>query len=223
MIMDLPVSFSYGKDTQKNDAYIENGILKIRKTVSFKRIMKEVTFELNGGKHKCGYCNKTFENEEMTIDHMYPQTMGGPTITNNLVPSCNKCNSDKTDMTYDEFIEWNSILKKQEQDKYLNVVRDKKRKMRKRKEYQIPKEWYSQQQITTILVEVILDDTCSYTKKYKQVERFHNKYGYFQKPIIVDKNGVLLDGYNTVIFAKNHYISTLPVIKLENVEVIFNE
>ena len=35
--------------------------------------------------------------EEMTIDHMYPQDFGGPTITNNLLPSCKKCNNDKDD------------------------------------------------------------------------------------------------------------------------------
>lgn len=92
--------------------------------------------------------------------------------------------------------------------------------MRQNKEYQIPKEWISEKEITTIFVEVRLEDSTQ-TSKYKKVQEFYSQYGYFQKPIIVDKNGFLLDGFYTVVFAKNHQIATLPAIQLENVEVIF--
>lgn len=40
------------------------------------------------------------------------------------------------------------------------------------------------------------------------------------KPIIVDKNGFLLDGFYSVIYAKNNLITMLPAIELENVKVI---
>ena len=52
------------------------------------------------------------------------------------------------------------------------------------------------------------------------VENFYSKYGHIPKPIIVDKNGFLLDGFYSVIFAKNNLITSLPAIELENVEVI---
>ena len=40
--------------------------------------------------------------EEMTIDHVYPADFGGPTITNNLLPSCKGCNNKKRNMLYNE-------------------------------------------------------------------------------------------------------------------------
>ncbi len=224
MIMDLPREFSYGSGIQKDDAYIENGILIIRKTPSFysiEGIAYELAFKLNGGIHKCAYCGKTFKNKKMTIDHMYPQSMGGPTITNNLRPACRQCNLAKTDMTLEEYKKWRQIRKQGEQKEFLSVLREKKEEIRRRKEYQIPREWLSEREITTILVDVRLEDN-SQNRKYKKVERFFNEYGYFQKPIVVDRNRFLIDGYNTVIFAKNRHISSIPVIQLENVEVIFN-
>ena len=92
--------------------------------------------------------------------------------------------------------------------------------MQRRHKYQIPCKWISEQEISKILVEVRLEDSTK-TSKYKRVETFYQKYGYFQKPIVVDKNGFLLDGFYTVFYAKLHAISTLPVIQLENVELIF--
>lgn len=220
MIMDLPESFSIGNAKQKNEAYIENGILKIRKTASFRYVVYELTFQLNGGKHLCKYCKLQFYNQKMTMDHMYPQDMGGPTITNNLLPSCQNCNGEKSDMTLEEYKEYLELKKEGKEKAFLKNVRVKKEKMRHNKEYKIPKEWICEKPISTIFVEVRLGDSTQ-TAKYRKVKEFYTQYGYFQKPIIVDKNGFLLDGFYTVAFAKNHQIATLPAIQLENVEVIF--
>ena len=51
MIMDLPEKFSIGDARQKNDAFIEDGILKIRKDASYRFVIYELTFKLKGGKH----------------------------------------------------------------------------------------------------------------------------------------------------------------------------
>lgn len=220
MIMDLPRRFSIGDAKQKNDAYIERGILKIRKTASFRYVVYELTFILRGGKHKCRYCGKKFDNKKMTIDHMYPQDMGGPTITNNLLPSCQTCNGEKSDMTSKEYKKYLDLKKKGKNKEFLQKLTEEKENLRKRKEYQIPKEWICEKEISTIFVEVRLEDS-EQTAKYKKVKEFYSQYGYFQKPIIVDKNGFLLDGFYTVMFAKNHQITTIPAIQLENVEVIF--
>lgn len=75
MIMDLPEKFSIGDARQKNDAFIEDGILKIRKNASYHFVIFELTFELKGGKHICRYCGKYFSDKKMTMDHMYPQGM----------------------------------------------------------------------------------------------------------------------------------------------------
>lgn len=221
MIMDLPEKFFMGNAKKKNDAYIEDGILKIRKTASFRHAVYELTFRLNGGnRHTCCYCNKTFKNQRMTMDHIYPQYMGGPTITNNLCPSCQLCNSQKSNMTLDEFTKYRNINGDNDKKQYLKQLNSKKEKMRRDKKYQIPDEWIYQKELSTIFVDMRLECS-SQRKKYISIEKFYSEYGYFPKPIIVDKNGFLLDGFYTVMFAKDHQIPKVPAIQLENVEVIF--
>lgn len=220
MIMDLPRKFSIGDAKQKNDACIENGILKIRKTASFRYVIYELTFLLRGGKHRCRYCNKKIENQKVTMDHLYPQDMGGPTITNNLLPCCQSCNSEKSDMTSKEYKEYLKFKKEGKHKEFVKQLSLKKEDIRKNKEYQIPQEWICEKPISTIFVEVRLEDSTQ-TSKYKKVKEFYSQYGYFQKPIVIDKNGFLLDGFYTVVFAKDHQIATIPAIQLENVEVIF--
>ena len=103
MIMDLPKEFSIGDARRKNNAFIENRILKIQKEASYRFVIYQLTYKIYGGKHVCKYCNKTFKDKKMTMDHMYPQDMGGPTITNNLLPSCQECNNKKSDMTKEQY------------------------------------------------------------------------------------------------------------------------
>lgn len=220
MIMDLPEKFSIGDARQKNDAFIEDGILKIRKDASYRFVIFELTFELKGGKHICRYCGKYFSDKKMTMDHMYPQGMGGPTITNNLLPSCQKCNSEKSDMTREQYEKYKELEAARKNCKaYLKDLRNYKESIKKREEFEIPKEWISKREISTIIAEIRLDD-CTQNAKYKKVAEFYAQYNHIQKPIIVDKNGFLLDGFYAVIFAKNNLIASLPAIELENVEVI---
>ena len=49
---------------------------------------------------------------------------------------------------------------------------------------------------------------------------FYKKYQKLPRPIIVDKNNKLLDGYNIIVFANDFNIKKIPVIKLENVELV---
>ena len=91
--------------------------------------------------------------------------------------------------------------------------------VKKWEEFEIPKEWISKREISTIIAEIRLGD-CTQNAKYKKVVECYEKYYHIPKPIIVDKNGFLLDGFYSVIFAKNNSITSLPAIELENVEVI---
>ena len=58
-------------------------------------------------------------------------------------------------------------------------------------------------------------------KKYQKIAKYFETYHHFQKPIIIDKNGFVLDGFLAVMYARNVGLEKLPVIQLENVEVIF--
>lgn len=46
-------------------------------------------------KHRCQYCGKRFESEDLNLDHVIPRSHGGKTTWENIVCSCIKCNSHK--------------------------------------------------------------------------------------------------------------------------------
>lgn len=55
--------------------------------------------------NKCVYCQKRFTTrEDITFDHVLPKKLGGTLAQTNLVLSCKKCNSYKSDMLLTEFI-----------------------------------------------------------------------------------------------------------------------
>ena len=52
----------------------------------------------------CIYCGKSYELNELTIDHVHPKSMGGPTNTKNSVCACFKCNQEKGTTSWKSFI-----------------------------------------------------------------------------------------------------------------------
>ncbi len=216
MIMDLPKNYL----GNGRDIFVENNILKIHKNVPFRKLVYELTYELKGGKHKCLYCNSIISNNKASLDHLYPQDFGGPTITNNLLPCCLKCNNEKSNMTAKEYKNFLVAKKIGQQKGYLKTLQKRKDNLRISNRYQIPDEWLCEYGISNILVLMQLDNPESYSK-YHKVRDFYKKYGYFQKPILLDRNGFLLDGFYTVLYAKKHKIPFLKAIKLDNVEVFF--
>ena len=50
-------------------------------------------------KYKCIYCGGKSES----IDHLFPRSKGGKSVTGNCVPCCLSCNGKKSD---DEVLEW---------------------------------------------------------------------------------------------------------------------
>ena len=68
--------------------------------------------------HKCAYCGST---ENLTIDHIVPQSKGGIDFTKNVVCACHNCNQSKghehwklwyvqqdfyTEDRFDKILEW---------------------------------------------------------------------------------------------------------------------
>ena len=151
---------------------------------------------------------------------MFPIDFRGPTITNNLLPACKECNGNKKqNMTYQQYMtfleEKNIGLGKV----YLKSLKQYQEELRKKKIYQIPKEWITEKKISDIVINMNLYENYR-KKKYRSYEEYYFKYGFLKKPIVVDKNGFLLDGFLQIMVAKNNNIKSIPVIQLENVEVI---
>ena len=51
----------------------------------------------------CAYCGKKIEFDDMTIDHIVPQSKGGKNTDDNIVPCCQLCNSQKANRSLEEF------------------------------------------------------------------------------------------------------------------------
>ena len=47
----------------------------------------------------CQYCGKTTTPHELTLDHILPQSRGGKSVWENLITSCQSCNTKKGDLT----------------------------------------------------------------------------------------------------------------------------
>lgn len=221
MIMNLPEKYHFKtRDDNGYEVYVKNSVLMVRNISYFRKSIFDMTYMLKGGKHHCSYCGKDVQYNKITLDHMYPQDTGGPTITNNLIPACMQCNSEKSNMTveeYKQFLEIKSISVKDSRE-YLKSLQKQKELLRKLKKYQIPDEWLLQKELSRIIVQVSFEDAPQFSK-YRKVKEFYEQYGYFKKPILVDRNGVLIDGFYNLIYAKANKITYVPTIQIENVEI----
>lgn len=72
---------------------------------------KEVTLMNNIRKSntRCYYCNEKVGINYRTVDHKIPLARGGLTTSDNLVMSCEKCNSEKGFLTEKEYREYKEI------------------------------------------------------------------------------------------------------------------
>lgn len=76
----------------------------------------------------CAYCGKKIEFDDMTIDHIVPQSKGGKDTPENTVPACQLCNNQKSDRTIEEFREFINDLTDvlDESKQYRLAIRYKK-------------------------------------------------------------------------------------------------
>ena len=216
MIIELPKKFYYQGNDKSCFAYVSDGMLKIHGHISFRSLMYSITYALKGD-NRCYYCKMPVS--ELTMDHMFPQDLGGPTIPNNLLPACAKCNGEKSNLTYFEYIKYLKKKGSTKKAKYYDKCMAEKEDLKRKKKYQIPDKWIEKKPISKILMTVDTEITTR-GNKYAKIHNFYLTYGFFPKTVVVDKNNFLLDGALILFYAKNEGITNVPVIKLENVEVI---
>lgn len=155
---------------------------------------------------------------QMTLDHVYPVSLGGPTIPQNLVPSCRTCNGQKENMTPQQYRAYRNLKDDDQKRKFLEEYWRIKF-FQERWLHVWPEEWVSQAPISGLLV--LMDLTDTETRKYQKTEDYYSRCKQFPKPIIVDSQGFVLDGFTQVLYAKNNKIKEIPAIVLENVKVVF--
>lgn len=223
MIIDLPKTFRFyfskkGNKKLKGKAEVKNGVLCIYGDVPFRRLMYNVTYCLKG-KNKCAYCGKELGRKDVTLDHAYVQDMGGPTIPNNLEPCCSQCNSQKSNFSKEQYARF-LLLNKADRKIYRKTVEKEQKLMRRNGMYSFPTEWLTQMDIKKFIVRVDLNKEFK-GREYNRIKSIYQEYGILQRPIITDKDGFVLDGFPSLMLAKEEEIKVVPVIVLENVKVKF--
>jgi 5-methylcytosine-specific restriction endonuclease McrA len=53
---------------------------------------------------RCVYCDEDLTDQEIHLDHVIPESKGGPTTYDNLQVTCRKCNTSKGILTEEEFV-----------------------------------------------------------------------------------------------------------------------
>lgn len=211
MNMELPKRF------QNSAIRINGNVLEIHHSISFEELMYELTYALKG--QQCIYCGEKLNGKNRTLDHRYPRDTGGISITNNLFPCCSECNPHKGNLTHVEYLKMKK-LPELEKKQYRKKIEKQKVKIMKEIGFILPKKW----------IIVINSNHVSYRdpkevirgKRYTKIREFYKKYGTLPRPIVVDRNNQLLDGYNILLFAKDFKIKVIPAVKLENVVKLCN-
>lgn len=211
MKLELPSKFNHPI------AKVEDGQLIILQLDRFEDLNYELTYALR--KKRCIYCDTKLQIKNRTLDHRYPRATGGISITNNLFPCCNKCNSKKADLSHKEFLFYRD-LKKEDKKAYKEYVAKYKEKILKRIGYILPNKWVEQINIEDVKFREV--KYFFHGKKFCRITVFYSQYKHLPRPIIIDKDNNLLDGYNAYMFAKEFGIQQIPAIRLENVILISN-
>lgn len=227
MIIMLPKKFTrYDKAHKKIEAFVENGILYLNSNVPFKELMKQLTYVIYGRKI-CNCCGESFPEYKLSIDHIIPQDLGGPTITNNLLPLCRECNNEKANLLPEQFERYKEL--KEHKEKILFV----KQCQRENESFKYDKQFTLLSEFTVVMFPVkkirgyeegIVHSKSQYSKKKKKQRNrqiHYEKYGRFQKAIVIDRKYRLLGGYEALMYAKEIGLKEVPVIILDNVEVIY--
>ena len=214
MKISLPKNYSFNES-----AYVHNGILYIESLDSYRALMYDITYTLKWTA-RCSYCSKKIKRRKTaTLDHIIPQDLGGPTIPENLSITCPDCNSLKSNMSEQEFLHF-LTLDPGKQKVFFDDLQLYKEYLNKRYVPLLPEEWLTYMSADEITVYPMSNEGTK-CKSYKRVTTFYKKYNRLGKPVIVDKDYKLLDGFYTVLFAKNNSIDSIPTIILENVELCY--
>lgn len=70
--------------------------------------------------HQCAYCGS---NENLTIDHVVPQSKGGTDTTKNVVCCCHSCNQSKSHIPWEEWYLKQDFFSEENYKKIVNWIK----------------------------------------------------------------------------------------------------
>ena len=221
MIINLPSNFAYEAQGTSGYGYAyvdkERKKLILKGNISYSRVITKLMYDLN--EHDiCPYCGCKLSKATTTLDHCIPVDRGGPTIPENLIICCSNCNEEKGNMNKEEYLFYRSLKTNSEKIEYEKYIQKNLEKTKMKKGCDIPDEWTVDPKEIDIFVSINFRENIKRSKKYQKVKKNYKKYGKLIYPIISDENGILLDGFYSLMYSKENNISDITIIKLDNVE-----
>lgn len=70
--------------------------------------------------NKCAYCGS---EEQLTLDHIIPQSKGGKDTTKNVVSCCHSCNHSKGHTPWEEWYRQQEFFSDETREKILNWIK----------------------------------------------------------------------------------------------------
>lgn len=198
---------------------IENGILYLKRGQSFTNAMYSLTYFMKG-KNYCYYCKKGFPRNHINLDHIYPRCVGGPTIPQNLIPTCHECNNQKAFMTYNQYANYLSIQSESGKVSYRTKIEELVNGYKSIGMFEFPNSWLTPLEVSKIHTDIDFANISS--KKYQKIKTHYETYHSFPYPILVDRKLYSLDGFYVLFVAKSNNVDYVPAIIIENVEIRHN-
>ena len=217
MKISLPDDFRFMDTSRRGKAYVKDGILYVIGYVKFEELMYMVTYALKGN-DKCYYCGAELTKKNRTLDHLYPRSLGGVSITDNLVPSCKLCNQNKKDMTYHQFKRYRELKSLEKQREFYSACERENLRVRRKKRFVINSEWLSVYDIREVLKHMKFNNLEK--SKSRALAEYYSKWGQYTHPVIVSSNGWIFKGRHILHHAKGIKRHGVIAIVLDNVVVI---
>ena len=171
---------------------------------------------------RCSYCGKILPPEKLTIDHIVPQTRGGVTTFENLVPACEHCNGEKGFLTISEYKDYlwlKENLTMRDAEIFMSSVERNMLKGRLNKEYVLGRKEDITFQIIYLPIDAIKVskkfDYVGFSKsEYRSYSRYLYTYGFLKKPLVVSKNMYLLESKTLYQVAVENGLKEVPTVIL---------
>lgn len=217
MRINLPERYCFNE----NECYASidsKGVLKIKGNYSFRKLMYDITFKTK--EKKCIYCGSA---KNITLDHLYPKSRGGPTIPENLEPACKCCNREKSNLNKREYEFFKTLSAKNKEMFKLDVEYSDNVMEKWDFNFQgMPEEWFEDKELKKIkLVNNRKRKVHKNMKKYSKMKKSYKSKKYFKEFVVLDRNNFLLYGLETYLCAKTLGLRKITVIKIENIELVF--
>lgn len=211
MNIQLPRRFFYSSGWRSR-AYVQGRVLYLEGDVNYEDLMYSLAYSISGYE-KCVYCGEKLKKETRTLDHKYPRCWGGISIPDNLVPSCKKCNSDKGNMTEEQYKIWREADIGERSMIFSHFTKQNEEEMKNG--FLLPNGWVTPFDVAQVIDRLEFEKIGELGNE--KVDLYYELHGHYPRPIVVSRNNWVFKGIHILYHAKKNGIKVVSCIRLDNV------